>query len=49
MALVLRLPMFVVAGSWLAPRLSRHMRERWLKGLLTLVLPGIALRYLEIV
>lgn len=37
-----------LAGAWLGPRLSRYLRERWLKILLTLVLFGIALRYLGI-
>ncbi|MCR4301366.1 MAG: sulfite exporter TauE/SafE family protein [Sulfuricaulis sp.] len=32
-------------GAWLGPRLSRVLRERWLKILLTLVLSGIALQY----
>ena len=36
----------VAVGSWLGPRLSRFMKERWLKGFLTLVLLGIGLRYL---
>lgn len=32
-------------GAWLGPRLSRVLRERWLKILLTMVLLAIALRY----
>lgn len=37
-----------VAGAWLGPRLSRLLRDRWLKILLTLVLLGIALRYFRV-
>lgn len=37
------------AGAWLGPRLSRFLRERWLKILLVLVLIGIALRYLGVI
>lgn len=32
-------------GAWIGPRLSRILRDRWLKILLALVLLGIALRY----
>jgi uncharacterized protein len=34
-----------LVGAWLGPRLSRILRDRWLKILLTLVLLAIALRY----
>lgn len=37
-----------IAGSFLGPRISRHLRERWLRGLLVLLLLGIALRYIEV-
>lgn len=36
------------AGAWLGPRLSRYLRERWLKLLLALVLLWIALLYLGV-
>ncbi len=35
-----------VAGAWLGPRLSRHLHERWLEGILGLVLLLIGVRYL---
>mgnify|MGYP000904640114 CR=1 FL=1 len=33
-------------GAYLGPHLSRHFRDRWLRGVLALVLSGIALKYL---
>jgi len=35
-----------VAGAWIGPRLSGHLRERWLEGILGLVLLLIGIRYL---
>ena len=35
-----------VAGAWIGPRISRHLRERWLEGILGLVLLLIGVRYL---
>ncbi|MBI4195634.1 MAG: sulfite exporter TauE/SafE family protein [Betaproteobacteria bacterium] len=35
-----------VAGSWLGPRLSRYMRETWLRAMLAAVLFLISIRYL---
>jgi uncharacterized membrane protein YfcA len=35
-----------VIGAWIGPWLSRHLYERWLQGILGLVLLLIALRYL---
>ena len=37
-----------IAGAWIGPRLSRHLHERWLQGILGLVLLLIALRYLRV-
>jgi len=37
-----------VAGAWIGPRLSRHLHERWLQGILCLVLSLIGLRYLSV-
>jgi len=35
-----------VAGAWIGPRISGHLRERWLQALLGLVLLLIGIRYL---
>ena len=35
-----------VVGAWIGPLLSRHLYERWLQGILCLVLLLIGLRYL---
>jgi uncharacterized membrane protein YfcA len=35
-----------IAGAWVGPRLSSHLRERWLEGILGLVLMLIGVRYL---
>ena len=35
-----------VAGAWIGPRLSGHLRERWLEAILGLVLLLIGIRYL---
>jgi len=35
-----------VAGAWIGPRVSGHLRERWLEGILGLVLLLIGIRYL---
>jgi hypothetical protein len=35
-----------VAGAWIGPRLSRHLHERWLEGILGVVLLLIGVRYL---
>jgi len=37
-----------VVGAWIGPRLSRHLHERWLQGILGLVLLLISLRYLDV-
>ena len=37
-----------VVGAWIGPGLSRHLHERWLQGLLSLVLLLISLRYLHV-
>ena len=37
-----------IAGAWTGPRLSRHLHERWLQGILCLVLLLIGLRYLRV-
>jgi uncharacterized membrane protein YfcA len=37
-----------VIGAWIGPWLSRHLYERWLQGILGLVLLLIALRYLGV-
>jgi uncharacterized membrane protein YfcA len=37
-----------VAGAWIGPRLSSHLRERWLVGILGLVLFLIGVRYLGV-
>jgi uncharacterized protein len=37
-----------IAGAWIGPRLSRHLHERWLQGILCLVLLLIGLRYLRV-
>ncbi|HYQ70810.1 MAG TPA: sulfite exporter TauE/SafE family protein [Gammaproteobacteria bacterium] len=37
-----------LAGAWTGPRLSRHLHERWLQGILCLVLLLIGLRYLGV-
>ena len=46
MPLLLLLLAGTVAGAWLGPRLSRHLHERWLEGILGLVLLLIGVRYL---
>ena len=35
-----------VAGAWIGPRASRHLHERWLEGILGLLLLLIGIRYL---
>jgi len=37
-----------VVGAWIGPGLSRHLQERWLQGILGLVLLLIGLRYLRV-
>ena len=37
-----------VVGAWIGPWLSRHLQERWLQGILSLVLLLIGLRYLRL-
>lgn len=37
-----------VVGAWIGPRLSRHLHERWLQRILSLVLLLIGLRYLRV-
>jgi len=37
-----------VVGAWIGPVLSRHLYERWLQGILCLVLLLIGLRYLHL-
>ncbi len=37
-----------IVGAWVGPRVSRHLRERWLQGILGLVLLLIGLRYLQV-
>jgi uncharacterized membrane protein YfcA len=46
--LLLLLLVGTVAGAWIGPRLSRHLHERWLQGILGLVLLLIGLRYLHV-
>ncbi len=37
-----------IVGAWVGPQVSRHLRERWLQGILGLVLLLIGLRYLQV-
>ncbi|MFV1998435.1 MAG: sulfite exporter TauE/SafE family protein [Acidiferrobacterales bacterium] len=37
-----------IVGAWVGPRLSRYLQERWLQGILGLVLLLIGLRYLRV-
>ena len=37
-----------LVGAWIGPGLSRHLHERWLQGILSLVLLLIGLRYLHV-
>jgi len=36
-----------ITGAWIGPRISKHLHERWLQGILCLVLSLISFRYLE--
>jgi len=47
-ALLLLLLAGTIAGAWVGPRVSRHLHERWLQGILCLVLSLIGLRYLSV-
>ena len=46
--LLLLLLVGTIAGAWIGPWLSRHLHERWLQGILCLVLLLISLRYLGV-
>lgn len=37
-----------IGGAWIGPRVSAHLRERWLQGILCLVLLLISFRYLDL-
>lgn len=37
-----------VIGAWIGPRISEHLHERWLQGILGLVLLLIGIRYLSV-
>lgn len=48
MPLLLLLLAGTVIGAWVGPRLSEHFHERWLQGILGLVLLLIGIRYLGV-
>jgi uncharacterized membrane protein YfcA len=47
-SLLLLLLAGTIVGAWVGPRLSRHLHERWLQGILGMVLLLIGLRYLHV-